>query len=71
MPGPPRDRVDSETASTQIRKENKRRLARYKAEDVFRERAESGESQFKKAKTKADMMASNIAGTIKNMGGGY
>ena len=28
-------------------------------------------SKPKAMKTKADMMAANVAGTIKNMGGGY
>ena len=45
----------------------KSRIARNRAQD----RNQEGESSFDKIKTKADMMASNIAGTIKNMGGVY
>ena len=45
----------------------KARIARNRAQD----RNQEGESSFDKVKTKADMMASNIAGTLKNMGGGY
>ena len=45
----------------------KARIAKNRAQD----RKEDVMSPFDKVKTKADMMASNIAGSIKNMGGGY